>query len=338
MKKSDHIRSQIDLLSVANGFMASRVLFALTRLGVFEFLGQKEKSIEDLSHQVGGRPETLSRLLNAGVAYELLESGDGVVFRIGRRWVSSLDPSAGDTYLGDWIHFLDQLDRTLAELDQAVLHGGGTRGIYEGRTKLELRRSTLAMHNYASFRGRELAGFLDLTKCRSLLDLGCGPGTYAFQLGLKNPDLRLFLLDTPEILEIAREIQSRYELTNEVNYLEIDVTKEDIPGSYDAVLVSNALHVIGEDASRRLLGQLHALLNPGGSVIIQAQFLDEDRKGGRWPTIIDLAMLCGTQEGRNHTEEETRRWLLDAGFTNIELNRMGVFNTNSYLRGYKRDA
>ena len=70
----------------------------------------------------------------------------------------------------------------------------------------------LAMHNYASLRGKELANFLSTAGCESLLDLGCGPGTYAFHLGMRNPRLKLYLLDHPVVLEAAKEIQARYSL------------------------------------------------------------------------------------------------------------------------------
>ena len=37
-------------------------------------------------------------------------------------------------------------------------------------------------------------------------------------------------------------------------------------------------------------------------------------------------------------EEETRRWLHDADFTDIEVNHTSLFDTNSYIRGYKKEA
>ncbi len=77
-------------------------------------------------------------------------------------------------------------------------------------------------------------------------------------------------------------------------------------------------------------------MNPGGSLIIQAQYLRDDRLGDRWPVLLDLIQLCITSEGHNHSVAETKAWLEEAGFTDIEYVPMMPWNTNSFLRGYKR--
>ena len=96
------------------------------------------------------------------------------------------------------------------------------------------------------------------------------------------------------------------------------------------------LHGLGEKASRKLIKRLYQSVNPGGSLVIQAQFMRDDRLGSRWPIFLDLVQLCVTNEGRNHAPGETARWLEDAGFTDVEYERMTLLNTNSLLRGYKR--
>jgi ubiquinone/menaquinone biosynthesis C-methylase UbiE len=180
-----------------------------------------------------------------------------------------------------------------------------------------------------------LAHFLDTSGCRTFLDLGCGPGTYAFHLGMRNPNLQLYLLDFPGVLEVTREVRGRYSIGNEVHYLPLDALKDEIPGSYDIILVSNAMHMLGEKANRKLVSRLYRSVNSHGSLVIQAQFLRDDRMGGRWPVLLDLIQLCITTDGRNHSVDETRQWMEEAGFKNIKYCPMTLLNTNSYLRGYK---
>jgi ubiquinone/menaquinone biosynthesis C-methylase UbiE len=179
---------------------------------------------------------------------------------------------------------------------------------------------------------------LDMSGCETLLDLGCGPGTYAFHLGMHNPELKLYLLDLPEVLEIAREVEARYPLRGRVTYLPVDVTKDEIPGTYDIVLISNTLHMLGETESRKLLGRLYPIVKPGGSLVVQFQYMNEDRRGRRWPVILDLIQLCVTENGRNHTVAETREWMRDSGYVDIEFSKMSLLNTNGYVRGYRRRA
>jgi SAM-dependent methyltransferase len=330
-------RYQIEVLSMAEGFLQSSVLFALLKLRVFERIDQGSTTLQELAADLHVRPETLSRLLNAGVVLKLLESKDGFNFSIAPSCQRVLSPSAGEHYLGDWISTLDYFRTPLLKLDEAVLNSGPT---IDPSTHLwgdeeHTRDFTLAMHNYASLRGKELADFLSTAGCKSLLDLGCGPGTYAFHLGMRNPSLELYLLDHSVVLETAKVVQARYSLKNEIHYLPLDALKDDVPGSYDMILVSNTLHGLGENASRTLIKRLYSSINHGGSLVIQAQYLRDDRLGGRWPIFLDLIMLCVTDSGRNHSPEETKHWLEEAGFMNIEFCRMTMLNTNSFIRGYK---
>ena len=330
-------RDQLEVLSVAEGFFQSTILFALLRLRVFERIGEETKSLEELAAGLNARPETLARLLNAGVVLKLLESSDAKHFCVASSCRSVLLPSVGENYLGNWIRNLDSFRIALERLDDAVLTSSPTVDTTDclGGDKEQTREYVLAMHNYASLRGKELAHFLDTSNCRTLLDLGCGPGTYALHLGMRNPNLQLYLLDFPGVLEVTREVRGLYSIGNEVHYLPLDALQDEIPGSYDIILVSNAMHMLGEKANRKLVSRLYRSVNPDGSLVIQAQFLRDDRMGGRWPVLLDLIQLCITKDGRNHSVGETRRWMEEAGFKNIEYCPMTILNTNSYLRGYR---
>jgi SAM-dependent methyltransferase len=329
------VRDQITMLGIAEGFFQSRVLFALTRLNIFEIIGTEGASVDDIAAQLHGQPATLSRLLNAGVVMKLLKTENGRDFTLTSLSRSVLLP--GETYLGNWIRNLRYFDDLLSDLDQAVLTSRPTvdPATHLGANAEQTRDFTLAMHDYAVLRGKELADYLDTTGCQTLLDLGCGPGTYSFFLGATNPELQLHLLDLPEVLEVTREVQKRYPLKNSVHYIPADAVNDEIPGEFDIILISNMLHILGPEASCALLQRVGNALKPGGSIVIQAQFLRDDGRGDRWPVLLDLLMLCTTDQGKNHSVQETSDWLRSAGFSRIEFRRMGILNTNSFLRAYR---
>lgn len=331
------VRDQIRVLGIAEGFLQSSVLFALLKLNAFELIGARGRTVDDLAEEIGARPDTLARLLNAGVVLKLLETEDGRTYRLAPDVATILLPTAGEHYLGNWIRNLDYFRSAMEKLDEATLKSGPIvdPAAHLGRDREQTREFTLAMHNYAALRGRELARFLDTSACRTLLDLGCGPGTYAFHLGMQNRALALYLLDLPEVLEVTREVERKFQLRNEVHYLPLHALRDEIPGTYDLILVSNTLHMLGERASRTLIRRLYESVSDGGSLVIQAQFLRDDRLGERWPVFLDLIQLCITTEGRNHSVAETRGWLEEAGFSNVEHCPMTLLNTNSFLRAYK---
>jgi cyclopropane fatty-acyl-phospholipid synthase-like methyltransferase len=328
------LRDQITVLNIAEGFFQSSVLFALLKLGIFEHIGEGEKHVDHLAAELDIKPQTLRRVLSGGVVFKLLESADGIHFRLSPASRSVLLTSAGDDYLGNWIANLDFFRTIISGLDQSVLKSGPSVDPKAYVDDEHTREFALAMHNYAVRRGKELARFLDCGGCKSILDLGCGPGTYVFQLGVANPEAELYLLDLPNMLAVAREVQQRFPLKNKVHYVPGDVG-DPIPGSYDLILASNMLHMLGEKGARTLIEKLYDRINPGGSLVIQAQFLRDDCLGERWPVLIDLMQLCMTVDGRNHTVRETKQWLESAGFVNVEFCSMSMMNTNSFVRGYK---
>ena len=330
------IQNQVRVLSQAEGYFDSAVLFSLLRLGLFEIIGPGSLSLEELSKQVEADPELLSRLLRAAHANGLIDLSPQGAYRIPSELQPVLLESGGPAYVGHWLRHLDDAHQALFSIDQVVTrkreptrlgdHFWYHSGDYEG--------FSMAMHTYAASRGNELSSFLDLSSAKSLLDLACGTGTYSYLLGKSHPHLRLVLLDLPEVLAVARKVAKDYDLTNPIEYVAADVLSDPIPGTYDAVLVSNALHLFGESASRQLLHRIYTHLNPGGSVVVQAQFLEESGRS-RWPIMLDLILLSTSPAGKNHSTDQAVEWLEEAGFQKIEIQPMSLFNVNGFVRGYK---
>lgn len=331
MTSTRELRAQVELFRIAEGFLSSGVLFALVKLGIFERIGTGERTAQDLAEALGAPPEALTRLLEAGVAAELLEPVSSSGYRVRPGFAPYLVSGGGRVRLDRWFRFQAWWYEAFGRLDESVRTGGPCVEDYVSRLS-ERRELTLAMHDYASLRADELVRRVDADRCRSLLDAGCGPGTFAFELGARHPELELHLSDLPEVLTITREVEALYDLPNPVHYHPADIVEDDLPGPHDLVLVSNTLHVLGEDASRRLIRKLFDLVTPGGSLLVQAQFVDTAGRSA-WPAFVDLAMLATTRTGRNHSVEETRRWMEEAGFRNLELHSLGLFNPNAMLQG-----
>jgi len=319
---------------MVQGFLPSGTLFALLKLRVFELIAESEKTATELASQLDAQPEHLARLLNAGVMLGILERVDGSFYRIPQEYRPMLVASGQKGYLGHWLQFMASWWEWFGALDQAILTGGKSN-MYAPTSEF-IRRDTLAMHDFALLRGAELSEFLDTTEYRTMLDVGCGPGTYSFELGLRNAALELHLLDLPFVLTVTREVQKQYQLSNVVRYLPRELLCDPIPGSYDLVLISNVLQAFDEEKIRSLLTELYQAVNPGGSIVVQAQFLWDDRVSPRWPVFVDLACLCLTDGGRNHSMAETQTWLEEAGFVDVGCESMSVLNANGFVRGYRR--
>ena len=102
---------------------------------------------------------------------------------------------------------------------------------------------------------------------------------------------------------------------------------------FDSILISNMLHMFGPAGSLELLKRCHQMLIPGGRVIIQAAYLNDNRVSPRWPTLLNLIQRVITPEGRNHAIGETKEWLERCGFRNIQYVRFSLWNVDSCLIG-----
>ncbi len=335
------IRHQVRVLDIAQGFLQAGAFSALLKLRIFERLDGAPKTAAQLAAEVGARADRVERLLQAGVAFRLLATAGDGRYALTQTSQAILAPSAGENYIGNWLRNLDFFAELFNRLEPAVLEGGPVisevRGHLGGDPALT-REFILAMHNYAALRGKELAATLDTSGCRSVLDVGAGPGTYSFLLAAVNPALAIGLVDLPGVLDVAREVAGRYALPNPVTYYTLDALKEPIPGQHDLVLVSNILHMLAEEESRSLIRKLYQNVAPGGSLVIQGMFLDDPATPvpQRWPVMVDLLSLCMTEAGRNHSPAEGRLWMEGAGFVDVEHRRMPTFSVTSYLRGWRR--
>ncbi len=328
------IHKQFETLGAAERFFDSVVLFALFEAGVFRALAAGPQTLDQLQATIGGDVESLRAALDAAVALKLLSkqeerygADEAVLDCLGR-------PDA-PAYVGEWVSFLHALAVPLLKLGEEIRTGSKPGALFEdtGRDDTPAQRMTRAMDAYARTRGIEIADRLDFSQDRLLLDLGCGPGTYALAIMERNPQLSATLLDLPGPIAEARRIVAERGVSDRVRFVARDAMKYTAEQPFDTVLVSNTLHMIGPEGSGKLMKHCHDLLRPGGRLIVQAQYLNDDRTSPRWPTLLNLIQRVATPTGRNHAVGETTRWLEHAGFADVQHVRLSAWNVCSCLIG-----
>ena len=91
--------------------------------------------------------------------------------------------------------------------------------------------------------------------------------------------------------------------------------------------------MIGPVGSTEFLKRCYSMLTPGGRLIVQAQYLNDDRVSPRWATLLSLIQRVATPNGRNHAIGETKEWMEQAGFWNVNYVRFSLWNVCSCLIG-----
>jgi len=302
------------LVSLANSCWEAITLQTAVKLDVFSCIEDGANHPDDLSRQLGADARAVAMLCNALAAMGLLEKQGGLFHNAGptRRYLVKSSPE----YLGYIITHFYHTVASWWHLPTAVRTGSQISSVYE-KTEDERESFLMGMHNLASALAPRIAEVIDLGGAGSLLDLGGGPGTYAVNFCLKNPDLQAAVYDLPESRLYAERTIARAGLSDRIAFIPGNYMQDDIPGSYDAVWLSQILHAEGLADCQKLIGKAAAALNPGGAIYLHDFILDDDMAGPAFPAIFSLNMLVATNGGQSYSEGQLKRMLEQAGITNI---------------------
>lgn len=102
---------------------------------------------------------------------------------------------------------------------------------------------------------------------KSILDVGCGTGSFAIMMQQTYPEAHISGLDgDPQILEIARRKAERLGLV--IEYSEAMSYAMPFPdGSFDFVVTSLMLHHLDRDAKEGTAHEMYRVLKPGGTLL-----------------------------------------------------------------------
>jgi 2-polyprenyl-3-methyl-5-hydroxy-6-metoxy-1,4-benzoquinol methylase len=329
------VRRQIELLDIAHGYFGSQVLFTANELGVFGALAQRPRSAEELAQAVGADPDALTRLLNACVAIRLLTVTDGLYANATLAEEILVPGSSG--YLGNWLRLMSRWMKAWTELTETVRTGRPSHDsqVHLGGDPDHTRDFLLGMHDYARLRGAEIVRHLDLSGGLHLIDVGGGPGSYAVLFTQEWPDLRVTVFDLPAVVPIAQRHAEEAGVADRVALAPGNYYEDEFGAGYDVVFLSDTLHQESPDVCRMILEKAYRALRPGGRVVVQAMFLNEDRVSPRWPVMHSLIMILIYGGGRAYTVRETVNLMEQAGFVDSAHQRMSLLNVNSLVTARK---
>jgi SAM-dependent methyltransferase len=143
----------------------------------------------------------------------------------------------------------------------------------------------------------------------SILDVGGGPGTNAeaFAAG----GARVTVFDRPEVIGLMQETLETAGIETAAGDM-----NEGLPGGpFDAVYFGNTSHMYGPEENRALFARMRRSLAPGGLLVVR-EFV---RGLGEDAALFAANMLVLTPRGGTYTAEEYERWLLEAGYGDVEF-------------------
>ena len=286
------------------------LLGSALKTGLFLSLTEK-KDIPSLARELGANERALYIVLEALRAMGYVEKKKDRYIIADR--ARSLFIEDGKDYLGGYLpHALNKLNAWL-ELPHII------KGEKTGRKKPE---NISTFMNAMASRPDEVVNeivshCLDKKKdAKTVLDLGGGPGKYSKVF--INRGLKTVLLDIPETIDYVSSEFGLADIRN-LTLKKGDFTEDEFVNEFeerfDIVFMGNITHIYSEDVNRNLLMRVGKLLKKGGMVAI------EDFVRGRSPyaEMFAVNMLASTESGGTWTEEQYRKWLENAGFSDIDV-------------------
>jgi len=158
-----------------------------------------------------------------------------------------------------------------------------------------------------------LAGFEPGRTSRlRLIDLACGCAIKSLALAHADPLIQINCIDSPKVLEVARDLARRLDILSQVMFVPGDILTSDLgEGQYDAALLGQITHYFTPEQNIALFKRVHESLVPSGVLVIDApMMLDTSDEWGSFGSFF----IWATSGGKAHSFAEYSNWLEVAGF------------------------
>lgn len=318
------------LNELVTGYQKSQLLFAAVSSGLVDHLAAGTGTVDELVAATGLARRPVRVLLDALAALEVLEREDGR-YRLAA-WTRDLlapDSPQGQSAMIRHHQHLATAWATLPEVLRTGAPADGSQAASPEGQGQGTDRFIHGMRTVAATSAPALLASVDLSACRTLLDLGGGPAVHSIALAREYPGLRVTVFDKPDVIRRGREFVAEAGLAERIRFVEGDFRTDDIGNGYDFILISNVLHIFADHVNAELLVRCAAALNPGGRVAVKELFVDSGRRTPAANLVFAMTMLVSTDSGEVYSADDVRRWCRSAGLvpeeTTIRLSeRSGI--------------
>jgi len=311
------------LFDLVAGFVHSQILMAFVELDLPDHLAQSPRSISDLARRIG-IPEARMRVLaNGAAALGLMTRRRDGRYALGRLGAAL----PGIPGLSQMIRHHDVLYRDLADPVAFFRDGSDTElaGFWpyvfgaQGAVPEDVAATySELMADSQTLVAEEALAHLDLSRTRTLLDVGGGTGVFLAAAGAAYPDLALHLFDLSVVIAPATARFEREGMSDRSRITGGSFRTEALPDGADAISLVRVLYDHSDETVRMLLAKAHAALCDQGRIIVAEPMAGDaapTRPGDAYFGIYCMAM----RTGKARAAGEIVGHLHQAGFSNIRV-------------------
>ena len=302
-------------------FTRSQILFTAIDLDLFSYIAQGYDRLDVLVERLNQSERGLRMLLNGLVGIGFLQVSADNCYTLPTD-VAHFLVKDNDAYLGGMVHHCKRLYENWSLLTEAVNSGqpvGGAQSLAQLEAYFSELVKGLYVSNYPT--AKKLADCLGFGQAQHglhVLDVAGGSAVWSIAMLEKDAKSRATVMDFPSVIHVAEEYVSLHGLSERYDYLPGDLEEIELPANeFDLAVLANICHTLGPVATEKTIQKLAGTIKPGGRLAIVDFVPDDRRSQPGWPMIFGVNMLITSPEGDVFTAEEYRRWLLNAGFTQV---------------------
>ena len=313
------------ILSLASGFMASKVLLSAIELGLFTQLAKGPLDAEALSEHLKLHRRSARDFFDTLVSLGMLQ-------RRGERYSNTPEADffldrGKPSYIGGWPEmFNERLYRFWGSLTEGLRTGrpqneikGGQdlfSAIYGDPTRLRVFMH--AMTGLSMDSAKAIARKFPWSDYKTFFDVGTAEGGVPVQVALANEHLTGGGFDLPVVKPIFEAYVKSFGLKNRLSFVSGDFTKDPLPKA-DVLIMGHILHDWNAEEKMMLLEKAHATLAKGGALIVYEMIIDDERRKNTASLLMSLNMLIETQGGFDYTGKDCSGWMRAAGFRKTDV-------------------
>ena len=308
------------IMEMVWGYAPPIILGTAIQCRVFDLLDAGPKTVAELAKASGNSVRGLRAILNALVGFQFLSKGPDGSYALTPESAAFL-VSSKPGYLGKFAEFSGlKMIHTWLPLPEIVRTGKPNTAINQQDAGESFFQDLVEPIFAMSYPSTQVAGqALGLANAKTpvkILDIGAGSGVWGIGLAQQSPQVTVTAQDLPGVLDVTRQMATRFKLADRFSYLPGDFHTLDLGTGYNLVTIGHILHMLSVDECRQLLKKAAAALAPQGTVVISEFLVKEDRTGPPMPLIFAVNMLAHTENGDTFSFEEISAWLKETGLVN----------------------
>lgn len=186
--------------------------------------------------------------------------------------------------------------------------------------------------------GKEIADKLDFSGYERLLDAGGGSGGVSIAICNKYPQIKATVADLPKVVQLTKRFIAEAGMSDRVSVAATDLCLNSPAGQYDVAILRAVLQTLSMEQAQMSLKCISRSMAPGGRIFIFGSILENSRLSPPSSLASGIAFLNIYDHGKAYTENEYRKMLTNAGFTDIAVEHDALVDGMGIISAIKGPA